>query len=103
MADTTSTETPSAPARRPRRKPAQRKGGAGSRKASVRQPDPQSSVARARAAMGKAGAASRKTIERLLKQWRRMDSSRRLQLAAALLGALAAASAPIVRSRLKKK
>lgn len=58
---------------------------------------------RAREALGKAGSASRKTVEGLLDQWKRMDPRRRAQFLAALLGALAAASAPIVRSRIRKK
>ncbi len=49
-----------------------------------------------------AGAASKKTIARLTKEWEGMDTRRRAQFVAALLGALAAASAPIVRSRMKK-
>lgn len=58
---------------------------------------------RAREAFGKAGSASRKTVEGLLDQWKRMDPRKRAQFLAALLGALAAASAPIVRSRIRKK
>ncbi len=49
-----------------------------------------------------AGAASKKTIARLTKEWDRMDNRRRAQFVAAVLAALAAASAPIVRGRLKK-
>jgi hypothetical protein len=56
----------------------------------------------ARRALRGAGAASRKTIARLTKEWERMDTRRRAQFVAALLAALAAASAPIVRGRLKK-
>lgn len=108
MTDTTGAETPSAPTRRKRTKasPARaksaRRPGKSRAKAAARQPVPVNSVERARVALGKAGAASRRTIDRLLKEWRRMDTTRRLQFAAALLGALAAASAPIVRRRLKK-
>jgi hypothetical protein len=98
MADTTLRKSPSAAARRPRRKSARKP-----KAAAARQPDPQNSVARARAALGRAGAASRKTIDRLLKEWKRMDTSRKLQFTAALLGALAAATAPVVRSRMKKR
>jgi hypothetical protein len=50
-----------------------------------------------------AGAASRKTIKRLTKEWESMDNARRAKFVAALLAALAAASAPIVRAGLKKK
>jgi hypothetical protein len=56
----------------------------------------------ARRAWNEVGATSRKTIQRLTKEWEGMDSTRRAQFVAALLAALAAASAPIVRGRLKK-
>ena len=56
----------------------------------------------ARRALHDAGAASKKTIGRLTKEWEGMDAKRRAQFVAALLAALAAASAPIVRGRLKK-
>ena len=56
----------------------------------------------AKRALRGAGTASRKTIARLTREWERMDARRRAQFLAALLAALAAASAPIVRSRLKK-
>lgn len=56
----------------------------------------------AKRALRGAGVASRKTIARLTREWKRMDARRRAQFLAALLAALAAASAPIVRSRLKK-
>jgi hypothetical protein len=56
----------------------------------------------ARKAFRGAGAASKKTIARLAKEWEGMDAKRRAQFIAALVAALAAASAPIVRSRLKK-
>ena len=56
----------------------------------------------AKRALRGAGSASRKTIARLTREWERMDARRRAQFLAALLAALAAASAPIVRSRLKK-
>ena len=57
----------------------------------------------AKKAIGKAGVASKSTIDRLTHEWKRMDAKKRAQYAAALLAALAAASAPIVRSSLKKK
>ena len=57
----------------------------------------------AKKAIGQAGAASKTTIDRLTREWKKMDGKKRAQFAAALLGALAAASAPIVRSSLKKK
>ena len=56
----------------------------------------------ARRAFQDAGAASKKTIGRLTKEWEGMDSKRRAQFVAALLAALAAASAPLVRGKLKK-
>jgi len=57
----------------------------------------------ARRAMKDAGTASKKTIARLSREWKSMDSARRAKFVAALLAALAAASAPIVRAGLKKK
>ena len=57
----------------------------------------------AKKAIGQAGAASKTTIDRLAREWKKMDAKKRAQFAAALLGALAAASAPLVRSSLKKK
>jgi hypothetical protein len=56
----------------------------------------------ARKAWSEVGMTSRRTISRLTKEWEAMDSTRRAQFIAALLAALAAASAPIVRGRLKK-
>jgi inosine/xanthosine triphosphate pyrophosphatase family protein len=56
----------------------------------------------ARKAWNEVGATSRRTIQRLTKEWEGMDSTRRAQFVAALLAALAAASAPIVRGRMKK-
>ena len=57
----------------------------------------------ARRAMQDAGSASKKTIARLAKEWKSMDSASRTKFVAALLAALAAASAPLVRAGLKKK
>ncbi|HYV40870.1 MAG TPA: hypothetical protein VEO02_03670 [Thermoanaerobaculia bacterium] len=56
----------------------------------------------ARQAFRGAGAASKKTIARLAKEWESLDTKRRTQFVAALLAALAAASAPVVRNRMKK-
>lgn len=56
----------------------------------------------ARQALHGAGAASKKTIARLAKEWESLDTKRRTQFVAALLAALAAASAPVVRNRMKK-
>ena len=57
----------------------------------------------ARRSLGKAGAASKKTFDRIAREWREMDAKKRIQLVTALLGAVAAASAPIIRKRLKKR
>lgn len=57
----------------------------------------------ARRTFNRAERASKKAIDRLTREWKRMDNRRRAQFVAALLGALAAASAPLVRSRLKKR
>jgi hypothetical protein len=56
----------------------------------------------ARQALQGAGAASKKTIARLAKEWESLDTKRRTQFVAALLAAFAAASAPVVRNRMKK-
>ena len=56
----------------------------------------------ARQAFRGAGAASKKTIACLAKEWESLDTKRRTQFVAALLAALAAASAPVVRNRMKK-
>jgi len=47
--------------------------------------------------------ASRKTIERLTSEWKQLDRAKKAQFVAALLTALAAASAPLVRRGLKKR
>ncbi|MEO8189777.1 MAG: hypothetical protein ABI682_05505 [Acidobacteriota bacterium] len=60
-------------------------------------------VQSARRAIGQAGAVSKSTIDRITREWQRMDGKKRAQFIAALLAALAAASAPIVRSKLKKR
>ena len=46
---------------------------------------------------------SRKAIDRLLLDWKQMDAAKKAQFVAALLTALAAASAPLVRRGLKKR
>jgi hypothetical protein len=58
---------------------------------------------KARAVARRAGTLSKRTIDRLTNEWRRMDTLKKLQFVAALLAALAAASAPVVRARLKKR
>jgi hypothetical protein len=50
-----------------------------------------------------AGGASRKAIASLARQWKTMDSKKRAGVLAALAAALAAASAPVVAHRMKKK
>jgi len=57
----------------------------------------------ARRSWGKASAASKKTFERIAREWQGMDAKKRIQLVTAILGAVAAASAPIVRKKLKKR
>ena len=61
------------------------------------------SVRSAKKAWNQAGVASKSTVKRVLKEWRDLDPKRRAQYVAALLAALAAASAPVVRARLKKR
>lgn len=56
-----------------------------------------------RRAWQKVSGASRKTIDRLTVEWKQMDTAKKAQVLAALLSALAAASAPIVRRSLKKR
>jgi hypothetical protein len=56
----------------------------------------------ARRAIGKASTASRRTIDRLTREWQQMDTARKVRFVAALLGALAAASAPLVRKARRK-
>ncbi|HSS44201.1 MAG TPA: hypothetical protein VLO07_02580 [Thermoanaerobaculia bacterium] len=60
-------------------------------------------IEKTREALGKAGTASRKTMDRMAREWKQMDPRRRAQVVAALLAALAAVSAPIVRSQIKKR
>lgn len=55
-----------------------------------------------RRAVGKASKASRKTVTRLANEWKSMDPKKKAGVLAALLGAAAAASAPLVRKSLKK-
>jgi hypothetical protein len=56
-----------------------------------------------RRAWSRVSGASRKTIDRLTADWKQMDPAKKAQFVAALLTALAAASAPIVRRSLKKR
>ena len=55
-----------------------------------------------RRAVGTASKASRKTVTRLANEWKAMDPKKKAGVLAALLGAAAAASAPLVRKSLKK-
>lgn len=56
-----------------------------------------------RTALGTASKASKKTVNRLAKEWQAMDPKKKAGILAALLGAAAAAaSAPIVRKRFQK-
>ena len=49
-----------------------------------------------------ASRASRRTVTRLADEWRAMEPKKKARLLAALLGAAAAASVPLVRKSLKK-
>lgn len=53
-------------------------------------------------ALGSASTSSRRTITRLAREWKGMDPKKKARVLAALLGAAAAASAPLVRRRFKK-
>jgi len=55
-----------------------------------------------RRAVGNASRASRKTVTRLANEWKAMDPKKKARVLAALLGAAAAASAPLVRKSFKK-
>jgi len=55
-----------------------------------------------RRAAGNATRASRETVTKLAQEWRALEPRRKAQLLAALLGAAAAASVPLVRRSLKK-
>jgi hypothetical protein len=55
-----------------------------------------------RRAVGSASKVSRKTVTRLAREWKAMDPKKKARVLAALLGAAAAASAPLVRKTLKK-
>lgn len=56
-----------------------------------------------RRAAGSASKASRKTVTRLAGEWRSMEPKKKASLLAALLGAAAAASVPLVRKSFKKR
>ena len=55
-----------------------------------------------RRVVGTASRASRQTVTRLAREWKAMDPKKKARVLAALLGAAAAASAPLVRKSFKK-
>ncbi len=55
-----------------------------------------------RRAVGSATKVSRKTVTRLANEWKAMDPKKKARVLAALLGAAAAASAPLVRKSFKR-
>ena len=55
-----------------------------------------------RRAAGNASRVSRQTVTKLAEEWRALEPKRKARLLAALLGAAAAASVPLVRRSLKK-
>jgi len=55
-----------------------------------------------RRVVGNASRASRQTVTRLAREWKAMDPKKKARVLAALLGAAAAASAPLVRKSFKK-
>jgi hypothetical protein len=59
-------------------------------------------VAAMRRAVGGASKSSRKTVKRLAAEWKAMDPKKKAGILAALLGAAAAASAPLLRKSFKK-
>ncbi len=59
-------------------------------------------VAAVRRAVGDASKVSRRTVTRLAAEWKSMDPKKKAGVLAALLGAAAAASAPLVRKSFKK-
>jgi hypothetical protein len=101
----------------PRRKPAARRkkastrsfesviesitGSVGVARAAIAEASGQGATA-VRRALGSASKSSRKTITRLASEWKGMDPRKKARVLAALLGAAAAASAPLVRRRFKK-
>ena len=77
-------------------------GGVGVARAAIAEASGQGAVAVQRA-LGTASKASRRTITRLAEDWKAMDPKKKARVLAALLGVAAAASAPLVRSRWKKR
>lgn len=70
-------------------------------RAAIAEASGQGATAVARA-LGSASASSRRTITRLAKEWKEMDPTKKARVLAALLGAAAAVSAPLVRRRFKR-
>jgi len=76
-------------------------GSVGVARAAIAEASGQGAAAVSRA-LGTASASSRHTIKRLAREWQGMDPRKKARILAALLGAAAAASAPLVRKRFKK-
>jgi hypothetical protein len=76
-------------------------GGVGVAREAIAEASGQGAIA-VRRAVGSASTASRRTVKRLAGEWKSMDPKKKARILAALLGAAAAASAPLVRKRLKK-
>jgi len=58
--------------------------------------------ATARRAARQSAAASRRAASAITKEWRKLDTPRRIELVAAILGALAAASSPLVARKRRR-
>jgi hypothetical protein len=76
-------------------------GGVAIARAALAEASGESAVAMRRAA-GNATRVSRETVTKLAEEWRALEPRRKARLLAALLGAAAAASVPLVRRSLKK-
>ncbi len=76
-------------------------GGVGVARAAIAEASGQGATA-VRRAVGSASKVSRKTVTRLANEWKAMDPKKKARVLAALLGAAAAASAPLVRRSFKK-
>ena len=76
-------------------------GGAAIARAALAEASGEGAVAVRRAA-GNASRVARQTVTKLAQEWRALEPKRKASLLAALLGAAAAASVPLVRRSLKK-
>jgi len=76
-------------------------GGAAIARAALAEASGEGAIAVRRAA-GNASRVSRRTVTKLAEEWRALEPKRKARLLAALLGAAAAASVPLVRRSLKK-